>query len=110
MHRRANGKQKSTRTAQALRNAATALSRGKTALGALYRRMSRRKGPGVAVFAVARKLATLVYRLLVWRQPYLDEGQAAYEARYDALRLRAINATAAQFGYQLVKKQAPATA
>lgn len=110
VHRRGKAKEKSTRTAQALRNAATAVSKGKTALGALYRRMSRRKGPSVAVFVTARKLATLVYRLLRWGQPYLDEGQAAYEARYQALRLRTMTATAAQLGYELVKKTAPASA
>jgi hypothetical protein len=32
----------------------------------------------VAVFATARKLATLIYRLLRGGQPYVDEGVEAY--------------------------------
>ena len=33
----------------------------------------------VAVFATARKLATLIYRLLRWGQPYVDEGAEAFD-------------------------------
>jgi hypothetical protein len=36
----------------------------------------------VAVFATARKLATLIYRSLRWGQPYVDEGAEAFEKRY----------------------------
>jgi transposase len=97
----------STRTGRALRMAATAVQRGPTALGAYYRRIARQHGPGVAVFATARKLATLIYRLLRWGQPYVDEGQAANEKRYEKTRLRSLAATAAQFGYQLVKNPQP---
>jgi len=103
VRKRGKGRKGSTRTAQALRNAAVALSRSRTALGALYRRISRSKGPSVAVFVTARRLAILVYRLLRWGQAYVDEGQQAYEARFEAARLRAMTANAAQLGYQLVK-------
>ena len=43
----------------------------------------RRNGGDIAVFATARKLATLIYRLLRWGQPYVDEGAEAYEKRYE---------------------------
>ena len=43
---------------------------------------SREVGGDVAVFASARKLATLIYRLLRWGQPYVDEGVEAFEKRY----------------------------
>jgi hypothetical protein len=33
----------------------------------------------VAVFATARKWATLIYRLLRWGQQYVDEGAEAFE-------------------------------
>ena len=92
----------STRAATALRMAALSLRNSQTALGAYYRRIARRIGGDVAVFATARKLATLIYRLLRWGQPYVDEGVAAYEARYQQQRLGRLTATAKEFGYQLV--------
>jgi hypothetical protein len=54
--------------------AALSLRHSQTALGAYYRKLAWRKGGDVAVFATARKLATLIYRLLRWGQPYVDEG------------------------------------
>jgi len=54
----------STRIAGALRMAALALRHSETALGAYYRQIARRTGADVAVFASARKLATLIYRML----------------------------------------------
>jgi len=58
--KRRRKQQKGTRTAEALRNAATALKRSHSALGAYYRRIARRKDGAIAVFATARKSATLV--------------------------------------------------
>lgn len=92
----------STRVANALRMAALSLRRSQTALGAYYRRMARRIGGDVAVFATARKLATLIYRLLRWGQPYVDEGAAAYEARYQQQRIGRLTATAKDLGFQLL--------
>ena len=72
-----------------------------TALGAYYRQMARRIGGDVAVFATARKLATIIYRLLRWGQPYVDEGAEAYEKRYHESRIRSLTARAKEMGYQL---------
>jgi len=55
----------------------------------------------IAVFAAARKLATLIYRLLRWGQPYVDEGAAAFENRYRQHRIGRLAATAKELGYQL---------
>src|SRR5947208_7029848 len=96
----------STRVATALRMAALSLRNSQTALGAYYRRIARRIGGDVAVFATARKLATLIYRLLRWGQPYVDEGVAAFEARYQHQRLGRLTATAKELGYQLVPANA----
>ena len=60
-----------------------------------------RRGADIAVFATARKLATLIYRLLRWGQPYVDEGAAAFENRYRQHRIGRLAATAKQLGYQL---------
>jgi predicted cupin superfamily sugar epimerase len=59
--------------------AATWLRHSQTALGAYYRQIVRRKGDDIAVFATARKLATLIYRLLRYGQFGVDEGAEACE-------------------------------
>ncbi len=92
----------SSRVAAALRMAALSLRHSETALGAYYRQIARRIGGDVAVFATARKLATLIYRLLRWKQPYADEGAAAYEKQYQERRIKGLTAMAKSLGYQLV--------
>ena len=87
----------STRIGNALRMAALTLRNSKTALGAEYRRIARRKGASVAVFAMARKLAILIYRLLRYGQAYVDEGMEAYEERFKAARIRTCKQIAKQF-------------
>jgi transposase len=91
----------STRVAAALRMAATSLRHSETALGAYYRQIARRIGGDVAVFATARKLATIIYRLLRWGQPYVDEGAQAYEKRYQDNRFQSLTARAKDLGYEL---------
>jgi transposase len=93
----------STRVGAALRMAALTLRHSPTALGAYYRRLARRKGANVAVFAVARKLAILVYRLLRYGQPYVDEGSQAYEQRFEENRLENFKRMAKQLGYNIEK-------
>ena len=92
----------STRVAAALRMAAVTLRNSATALGAYYRKMARRLGGDVAVFATARKLATLIYRLLRWGQPYVDEGAEAFERRYQETRLKNLKAKVKELGFELV--------
>jgi transposase len=91
----------STRVAAALRMAALSQRNSQTALGAYYRQIARRISGDVAVFATARKLATYIYRLLRWGQPYVDAGAAAYEKQYQERRIKALTAKAKQLGYQL---------
>jgi transposase len=98
----------SSRVAAALRMAAVSLRRSNTALGAYYRPIARRTGADVAVFATARKLATLIYRLLRWGQPYLDEGVEAFEKRHQQARLQRLTALAKDLGYLLTSPITPA--
>jgi transposase len=98
----------SSRVAAALRMAAVSLRRSNTALGAYYRQIARRTGADVAVFATARKLATLIYRLLRWGQPYLDEGVEAFEKRHQQARLQRLTALAKDLGYLLTSPITPA--
>jgi len=93
----------STRVAAALRMAALALRHSATALGAYYLcRLARRIGGDVAVFATARKLATLIYGLLRWGRPYVDEGVEAFEKRYRQQHIKGLAAQAKELGYQLM--------
>ena len=94
----------STRVAAALRMAALSLRHSETALGAYYRQTARRTRGDVAVFATARKLATLIYRLLRWGHPYIDEGAQAYQKRYQERRIDGLIATAKNLGFELTPR------
>jgi hypothetical protein len=94
------------RIAGALRMAATSLPSSKTALGATFRRIARHKGGAVAVFALARTLARLVYRMLRYGTDYVDIGEQAYEARFQARRFATLAATAHGLGYALIPRVA----
>lgn len=93
------------RVATALRMAASALRRSKTALGAAYRRIARHKGAAIAVFAMARKLAQLVFRMLRYGADYVDAGERAYELRFEKRRLAGITEAARSLGFALVPTQ-----
>lgn len=95
------------RIAGVLRMAATALQRSKTALGASFRRIARHKGGAVAVFATARQLARLIYRMLRYGHDYVDIGDKAYDHRFQTRRLAALTETARALGYTLVPTVAP---
>jgi transposase len=90
-----------SRVATALRMAALALRNSKTALGAFYRRISRRKGASVAVFATARKLAQIIYRLVRYGQAYIDIGAKAYEAQFNSRRLMHFTRALKDMGYKI---------
>ena len=80
--------------------AALSLRHSQSALGAYYRKMAQRLGGDIAVFATARKLATLIYRLLRWGQPNVDEGAKVTKPAI-ASSASGPPATAKQLGYQL---------
>jgi transposase len=92
------------RVAEVLRMAALSLQRSKSALGAAFRRTARRKDGAVAIFAIARKLAQLVYRMLRYGQDYVDIGEQAYERQFQTRRFQGIKAAANSLGYVLVPK------
>lgn len=85
-----------------LRMAARALARSKTALGFFFRSVSRKKGFSVAIFASARKLATLVYRTLRYGNEYVDVGEQAAEALVEARQVAALQSKAKAKGFALV--------
>ena len=91
-----------SRVGASLRLAAVAVQRSPSALGATYRRIARRKSAAVAVFAVARKIAQYVYRLLRYGTAYLDIGAEAYEQQFQERRLAALRQNASELGLILV--------
>lgn len=65
---------------QIFRNLAQSLIQSKTiAFGAFGRRIRARKGPMIAIKAVARKLAVQYWRLMVKGQEFVEKGVADYE-------------------------------
>lgn len=96
-------KKRANRVATALRMAAVTTQRSKAAIGAAFRRISRHKGAAVAVFATARQLARLVYRMLRFGQDYVDIGEKAYEEKFQIRRLAALNETARSLGFTLTE-------
>jgi transposase len=96
------------RIAAALRMAALGIQRSKTALGASFRRIARLKGRAVAVFATARQLARLIYRMLRYGQDYVDIGEAAFEAKFRARRIAGISEAARSLGFTLTQNEAAA--
>jgi hypothetical protein len=89
------------RVAGVLRMGAVSLQRSNSALGAAFRRIARRKDGAVAVFAMARRLAQLVYRMLRYGHDYVDIGEKAYELQFRARRLTGLQQAAKALGYSL---------
>ena len=90
------------RVANALRMAAQSLCRSDSYLGARYRRLRARLDGPVAVKAMARYLACLVYRLVTKGQAYVDRGAAHYEAKRQERERRALERRASHLGLKLV--------
>jgi transposase len=91
------------RVAVALRMAAFALIRSKSALGAYIRRLRARLGASKAITATAHKLARLVYSVLKNGTSYVDLGQQYYEERYRSRVIQNLKRKAQQLGFELVE-------
>jgi len=90
------------RVANALRMAAQSLSRSDSYLGARYRRLRSRLDGQVAVKAMARYLACLVYRMVTKGQAYVDRGAAYFEGKYLEKQRLALQLKATALGLKLV--------
>jgi transposase len=99
---RSGTKPNAQRAATAFRLSARSLSNSKSALGAFYRRLRARIGAPKAITATAYKIAKLFYRMLKTQRPYQDIGQAAYDERFRARRLRSLKRMANELGFNLV--------
>lgn len=108
-NRKTGGRIRSSRTrrsahrlATALRVAAQSVGRSKTSLGAFYRRLRARLGPAKANTATARKIACLIYRMLKYGQPFVEQGEQAYEAAHRQRTIRSLGRRAQHLGLKLL--------
>jgi len=103
------GKVLSSRTARVvnrvailLRTLAPTLGRTDTWLGVFHRRMKARLGPAAANTATARKLATILYHLLKYREEYIDVDRVVYEAKFRRYRVSRLRKQAEELGFKIV--------
>jgi transposase len=94
------------RAAAALRMAVQSLEHSASAMGAFYRRMKARLGAPAAITAAAHRLARTIYALLRYGQPYVDQGQEAYEQQYQKRALENLERRAHKLGFRLTPAKA----
>ncbi len=77
------------RLAQALRRAANAIGNMKEgALNQFFKRIAYKHGRSSAITATARKLAVIIYNMLMKHQPYFYEPTPQYQERLRRLQLK----------------------
>jgi transposase len=91
-----------SRVAYALRMAANALLRSRSALGDQFRRLRSRRGAPKAITAMARKLGCLVYTLVTRRAEYDPAVLLRQEEKYHQRRHKRVQREAREMGYELV--------
>ncbi len=52
---------------------------------------------------MANKLARIAYRMLKYRENYIDKGKQFYEQKYRQLQIHTLTRKAAEFGFQLTQ-------
>jgi transposase len=90
-----------SRANQAFGQAAQSVARSDSAVGAYYRAMRARLGPGQAIVATAHKIARIVYHLLKSGEPYREEGAVEYAQKRQARELKHLTRRAQKLGYTL---------
>ena len=99
------------RAGQAFRQAAVAVARSPTDLGAYYRRKRSQGGPQFAQVATAHKIARIVYHLLKYRLPYVEMGAEEFARKQRQRDVAALRKKAAKLGFKLIQPDAvPAAA
>jgi len=87
-----------SRLKQAFKRAAVGVGNTKTPLGQFYRRMAAKKGKGTAVTATARKLAIIVYNMLVKGEPYRPGQLEEYQEKLRVQKIKQIQRTIKKLG------------
>jgi len=86
-----------------LRSLAPTIGRTDTWLGHFHRRMKARLGPAGANTATGHKLATIIYHLLKYKEPYIDVNCILYEEKFRRSRLTRLRKQAQELGFQLIE-------
>jgi transposase len=94
-------KKTTQRAAAAFRQAAAAVMRSDSALGAFYRRKAVSGNSGKAQVATARKIACDFYRMIVYGQTYAEVGAAAYEEQVRKQQLKSLIKRAKMLGFEV---------
>lgn len=71
------------------------------ALGAFGRKLRSRKGPQIAIKAIARKLAAQYWRLMQNGEEFVEKGVAAYEAQITKQKTKYLHKLALELGVEL---------
>jgi transposase len=91
------------RAATLLRTLATTLGKTDTWIGSFHRRMRARLGPAAANTATARKLATIVYHLLKYKEEYIDVDRVVYEEKFRRYRVGRLRRQAEELGFKITE-------
>lgn len=98
--RRKNGKPKAGQIFRTI--AQSLLTSKKIALGAFGRRLRSRKGSPIAIKAIARKLATLYWRVMVKGMEFVENGIRKYEEQLIEQKQRSLTRLAKELKMQVV--------
>lgn len=96
-----------SRVAAALRLAAEAAAKSKSALGDYARRMKARLGKAEGIVATAHKLARILYAMITQVKPYDPALAAQSTPAAKARQLKNLQTRAAALGLQLIELQLP---
>lgn len=94
-------KKNKSRLAQAFRQSANTIGRQKdTPLSDFFKRIAYKKGRKVAITATARKLAVIVYHMIVNKQAYQPQGVEDYREKVRQQKIRFIQKTIKNLGIE----------
>ncbi len=104
--RRNRRKKGNPKTGQIFRQIAQSiLNSKKIALGAFGRKLRARKGPGIAIKAVARKLAEQYWRLMVKGVDFVEYGIKNYEEQIIARKRKSLEKLALELNMDITNSQ-----
>jgi len=89
------------RAGQALRLAASSVTRADCAFGAFYRRKKSQLGPAQAIVATAHMIARTVYFMLKNQVEYRHVSAQLFDQRYRTQQIRYLHRKAAKLGFRL---------
>jgi len=94
---------RSNKASQLFRNIAQGLLTSKQlALGSFGRRIRAKRGGGVAIKAIARKIACYYYRVMTKGEAFVEQGILKYETQLNEQKKRYLEKMATKFNLQLV--------